>query len=74
LWEANKAANLLAVLGFLEKVPSGGRGDRWRLCSPPLEDVLGRWEALGRPSLREFNRKLVAERLGEDVARAVFRR
>jgi len=74
LWEANKAANLLAVLGFLEKVPSGGRGDRWRVLTPALEDVLARWQALGRPSLREFNRKLVAERLGEDVARAVFRR
>lgn len=74
LWEANKAANLLAVLGFLEKVPSGGRGDRWRMLTPKLEDVLVRWELLGRPSLREFNAKLVAEKLGEDVARAVFRR
>lgn len=74
LWQANKAANLLAVLGFLEKVPGGGRGDRWRVLTPALEDVLARWEALGKPSLREFNRRLVAERLGEDVARAVFRR
>lgn len=74
LWEANKAANLLAVLGFLEKVPSGGRGDRWRVLTPALEHVLARWKALGKPSLREFNRRLVAEKLGENVARAVFRR
>ena len=73
-WVANRCMNLLAVLGFLEKLPSTGGGDRWRVLAPNLEDVLKRWEALGRPSLREFNRRLVAERLGEDVAARVFRR
>ncbi len=73
-WAASRCMNLLCVLGFLEKLPSTGRGDRWRLSTPSLEDVLRRWDLLGKPSLREFNGKLVAERLGEDVAAKVFRR
>ncbi|MDI6824724.1 MAG: hypothetical protein QME87_10285 [Bacillota bacterium] len=73
-WVANRCMNLLAVLGFLEKLPSTGGGDRWRVLAPNLEDVLKQWEALGRPSLREFGCKLVADRLGEDVAARVFRR
>lgn len=77
---ANRAVNLFCVLGVLAKVPetawSGGhrRGDRFRLGEAAPEEVQRRWEALGRPSLRRFKRSLVAERLGEEVAAAVFRR
>ena len=73
---ANRAMNLLCVLGILHKVPGSGgqRGDRYVLGNPSSEEVLRRWEALGKPSLREFKKTLVEERLGPEIANAVFRR
>lgn len=73
VWEANRAANLLAVLGFLRKIPRPG-GDRWQLLTPSLSDVRARWQALGCPSLERFNATLVRQTLGEATARAVFHR
>ncbi|MGI6286266.1 hypothetical protein SEF58_10685 [Neomoorella humiferrea] len=77
--QANRILNLLCVLGLLEKTPvvkHEGKlySDRFRLCTPNQEEVQRRWVSLGKPSLREFNRELVAGRLGEDVAANVFRR
>ncbi len=76
LYGANRALNLLACLGVLEKVPGTGgwRGDRFRLCPTSPEEVRRRWEALGRPSLRRLTREYVGEKLGEDVTKAIFRR
>ncbi|SHF64896.1 hypothetical protein SAMN02745218_02790 [Desulfofundulus australicus DSM 11792] len=76
---ANKALNLLCVLGILEKceiVMYGNKlaADRFKLCSIDSDLVLKRYQALGKPSLKKFNRNLVAEKLGEDIADAVFRR
>ncbi|MGB9663049.1 MAG: hypothetical protein ACPL5F_13715 [Moorellaceae bacterium] len=73
---ANRAINLLCCLGFLQKVPaSGGRkGDRYVLGEASLEEALRRWHLLGAPSLREFKASLVAAKLGEETARAIFRR
>jgi hypothetical protein len=73
---ANRAANLLCVLGILEKVPGSGgyKGDRFKLKTPGNSEVLQRWEALGKPALREFKANLVTEILGQDVTAAVFRR
>ncbi|HHY39478.1 MAG TPA: hypothetical protein GX507_11240 [Clostridia bacterium] len=73
---ANRAVNLLCALGILSKVPGTGgmRGDRFVFGDADISEVKRRWEALGKPSLRRFNRTLVIERLGEDVANAVFRR
>ncbi|MGB9868184.1 MAG: TOTE conflict system archaeo-eukaryotic primase domain-containing protein [Bacillota bacterium] len=73
VWEANRAANLLAVLGFIRKIPRP-RGDRWQVLTPSLSDVQARWQALGCPSLENFNAMLVGQRLGEATARAVFHR
>lgn len=72
----NKAINLFCVLGVLEKVPGSGgiKGDRFKLCEVNAEEVMRRWEALGKPSLRQFNRSLVVEKLGEEIAAKVFRR
>ncbi|NPV70419.1 MAG: hypothetical protein HPY55_07230 [Firmicutes bacterium] len=81
---ANRAMNLLSVLGVLEKAPGSGgeRGDRFVLGDPSArksfpffsEEVQRRWEALGKPSLRQFKKTLVEERLGPEIANAVFRR
>ncbi len=71
---ANRAMNLLCVLGILAKVPGGERGDRFKLCDPDPGEVKRRWDILGRPSLREFKQTLVAEKLGTEIANAVFRR
>lgn len=76
---ANRAVNLLCVLGLLGKVPNSGgmKGDRFILGNVGLEEARRRFEALfqdGSPDLRRFSKVLVAAKLGEDVAAAVFRR
>lgn len=75
--EVNRAANLLAVAGVLIKHPQSGgrRGDRWLLNTGMSEKLaLARLEALGWPGLSKLNKKLVARKLGPEVANAVFRR
>lgn len=73
---ANRAVNLLCALGILSKVPGTGgmRGDRFIFGDADISEVERRWKALGKPSLRRFNRTLVIERLGEDIANSLFRR
>jgi hypothetical protein len=76
---ANRSINLYCTLGLIEKVhESGGmRGDRYRSCQPDPEEVRRRYFALfpdGRVNLRQFKRQLVMDRLGEQLAKAVFRR
>lgn len=73
---ANRGLNLLAALGFVVKTPrSGGKkGDRYVLGEATLEEALQKWEALGRPTLRQFKASLVVAKLGEETAKAIFRR
>ena len=76
---ANRAINLLAVLGFIEKVPGSGgeRGDRFILGAVSEEEARRRLNALfpgGKVDLRALNRRLVAAKLGEELAARVFRR
>ena len=73
-WVANRACNMLCVLGLMHKVGNRKEGDVFELCRVDSSEVRRRWELLGRPSLSEFNRNLVAARLGEEVASGVFRR
>jgi len=65
---------MLCVLGLMHKVGNRKKGDVFELCRVDSSEVRRRWELLGRPSLSEFNRNLVAARLGEEVASGVFRR
>lgn len=76
---ANRAVNLLCVLGLIGKVPNSGgmKGDRFTLTGVDGEEAKRRFGLLfpdGAVNLREFNRALVAAKLGEEVAAAVFRR
>lgn len=75
---ANRGMNLLAVLGIVEKVPGSGgtKGDRYKPGAATREEAERRLKALfpAGIDLRKFNRDLVRERLGEDIAAAVFRR
>lgn len=73
---ANRGLNLVAALGLISKTPGSGgrRGDRIVFNSPSFEEAWQRWLILGRPSLRQFQASLVAERLGPEVAAAIFRR
>ena len=71
---ANRACNLLCVLGLMRKVGNRKKGDVFELCRVDFGEVQRRWELLGRPSLSGFNRNLVVARLGEEVANEVFRR
>jgi len=71
---ANRACNLLCVLGLMRKVGNRNKGDVFELCRVDFGEVQRRWALLGRPSLSEFNRNLVVTRLGEAAASEVFRR
>ncbi len=81
-WQVNRTLNLLCTLGLLEKcevVKHGKRlgAHRFRLCKASEAEVRRRFELLfpdGKIDLRQFKASLVAERLGEEVAAAVFRR
>lgn len=75
--KVNRAMNLLCVLGALEKVHGTGgiKGDRYVPAREFNEaEAWRRWEALGRPSLRQFSGALVTKLFGEDFARGIFRR
>jgi len=74
---ANRAMNLLCVLGVLEKVPGTGgmAGDRYILSEEfDPRKARRRWDVLGRPSLRALNRSLVERVLGKEFASGIFRR
>lgn len=77
LRQANRAMNLLCILGVLEKVPGTGSmaGDRYILSGKfdPVE-ARRRWDMLGRPSLRALNRSLVEKAFGKEFAGKIFRR
>lgn len=74
---ANRAINLLAVLDVIRKTADSGglKGDRFKLGA--ADEAEQRFKVLfggGKVDLRKFNRGLVAKRLGEEIAAAVFRR
>ena len=74
---ANRILNLLAVLGFIAKVGSvkreRSRGASWILRQADHKEAKRRWEALGKPPISKINKQLVVEKLGEEVAAAVWR-
>lgn len=80
---ANRLVNFWCVLGLLEKAPIRKHGakvcaDSYTRGSADEAQIRRRWEALDKPtSLREIiriNRHVVAERLGQEVANAIYRR
>ncbi|MGB9867368.1 MAG: TOTE conflict system archaeo-eukaryotic primase domain-containing protein [Bacillota bacterium] len=76
---ANRSLNFLCTIGILEKLPVVRRGDRvgadrFRLCVIDEATVVARLQALGEFDLLRLNRKLAAEKLGLEIANAVFRR
>ena len=75
--DANRTLNLLAVLGFVAKVGSVERerfrGATWILCQADRSEAKRRWKALGKPPISKINKQLVAKRLGEEIAAAVWR-
>lgn len=78
-WEANRAANALALLGMIWKLPIPRWGDerfatRWVLCVPNPQEFNRRWNLIKDVPLRELNRRRAAEIFGEELAAAVFRR
>ncbi|MCG0277781.1 MAG: hypothetical protein L5656_04535 [Thermanaeromonas sp.] len=81
-WAVNRILNLLCSLGLLEKcevVKHGKRlgADRYRLCRVNEAEAKRRFDLLfpeGKFNLRQFKASLVAERLGEETAKAIFRR
>lgn len=71
---ANRTLNLLCTLGVLRKKGTIAKGYQFELLEPAPEEVQRLWDLLGNPSLDEFNRTLVEQRLGLEVAVRVFRR
>jgi len=73
----NKLLNLLCVLGLLEKVGDGARGDKVKIADTPLTEIENRFKTLfpdGIVRLSRINAGYVARKLGEDISRKVFRR
>ena len=78
-WMANRASNVLALLGVVAKLPLPPWADkryltRWVLCVPDPPEFYRRWELLKDVPLRELNRRKAAELFGEEAASRVFRR
>lgn len=77
---ACKATNLLVAVGALKKHELPATGNHQVLTgtfsfgTATTEEMAAVYDVLGRPSVTQFNKQLVRERLGDEAAQAIFRR